>query len=85
MDSYDSVVAFGKRVQELERLDIVLLNAGVKKHWERNAATGHEITSQVNHLSTALLSLLLLPPLKATAAKYGKPSRLTIISLEMHI
>ena len=86
MDSYDSVVAFGKRAQELERLDIVLLNAGVKKqNWERNAVTGHEVTVQVNHLGTALLSVLLLPKLKATAAKYGKPSRITITSSEVHM
>ena len=86
MDSFDSVVAFGKRAQELDRLDIVLLNAGVKKQsWEQNKLTGHETTIQVNHYSMALLSLLLLPPLKATAARYGKPSRMTITSLEVHM
>lgn len=86
MDSFDSVVAFGKRAQELERLDIVLLNAGVKKHmWEQNPLTGHEATIQVNHYSTALLSLLLLPPLRATAARHGKPSRITITSSEVHM
>ena len=86
MDSYDSVMAFGKRAQGLDRLDIVLLNAGVKKQeWEQNKVTGHETTIQVNYLSTALLSLLLLPPLKATAAKFGKPSRVTITSSEVHM
>lgn len=86
MESYDSVLAFGKRAQGLDRIDVVLLNAGVKKqNWERNGITGHEVTVQVNHLSTALLSLLLLPPLKATAAKYGKPSKITITSSEVHM
>ena len=86
MDSFESVVAFGKRAQGLDRLDIVLLNAGVKKQeWEKNKRTGHETTVQVNHYSTALLSLLLLPPLKATAARYGKPSRITITSSEVHM
>lgn len=86
MDSFDSVVAFGKRAQDLDRLDIVLLNAGVKKQmWEQNTLTGHEATIQVNHYSTALLSLLLLPPLRATAARYGKPSRITITSSEVHM
>lgn len=86
MDSIDSVIAFGKRAQELHRLDVVLLNAGVKKQeWEQNKSTGHETTVQVNHYSTALLSLLLLPPLKATAARYGKPSRITITSSEVHM
>lgn len=86
MDSFDSVTTFGKRAQELDRLDIVLLNAGVKKQeWERSSTTGHETTIQVNHLSTALLSLLLLPPLKATAARVGTPSRMTITSSEVHM
>lgn len=86
MDSFDSVVAFGKRAQELDRLDIVLLNAGVKKQmWEQNKLTGHEATIQVNHYSTALLSLLLLPPLRATAARHSKPSRITITSSEVHM
>ncbi len=86
MDSFDSVMAFGKRAQELDRLDIVLLNAGVKKQeWETNKITGHETTVQVNHLSTALLSLLLLPPMKATAAKLNKPSRMTLTSSEVHM
>ena len=86
MDSFDSVVAFGKRAKNLDRLDIALLNAGVKKQeWEQNKHTGHETTVQVNHYSTALLSLLLLPPLKATATRYGKPARLTITSSEVHM
>jgi len=86
MDSFDSVIAFGKRPQGLDRLDIVLLNAGVKKQeWELNKVTGHETTIQVNHFSTALLSLLLLPPLKATAIKYVKPSDMTITSSEVHM
>ena len=86
MDSFDSVVAFGKRAQGLDRLDIVLLNAGVKKQfWERSKLTGHEAIIQVNHYSTALLSLLVLPPLRATAARHGKPSRITITSSEVHM
>ncbi|KAL8751747.1 MAG: hypothetical protein Q9199_006211 [Rusavskia elegans] len=86
MDSFDSVIAFGKRAQQLDRLDLVLLNAGVKKQtWEQNNATGHETTIQVNHLATALLSLLLLPPLRQTASQYGKPSRMTLTASEVHM
>ncbi|KAL8770109.1 MAG: hypothetical protein Q9209_004147 [Squamulea sp. 1 TL-2023] len=86
MDSFDSVLAFGRRAQQLNRLDIVLLNAGVKKQvYEANQVTGHETTIQVNHLATALLSLLLLPILRHTAADLGKPSRLTFTSSEVHM
>ena len=42
------------------------------------------LPQQVNHLGTALLSLVLLSPLKNTAAKTGSPSRLTIVSSEVH-
>ncbi|KAL8980980.1 MAG: hypothetical protein Q9205_004094 [Flavoplaca limonia] len=86
MESFDSVIAFGQRAQQLDRLDLVLLNAGVKKQaCEQNNATGHETTIQVNHLATAMLSLLLLPPLRQTAAKYGKPSRMTLTASEVHM
>ena len=86
MDSFESITTFGKRAQDLDRLDIVLLNAGVKKQqYSQNPSTGHETTIQVNHLATALLSLLLLPPLRATARKYGKPSRMTITASEVHM
>ncbi|KAL8778494.1 MAG: hypothetical protein Q9213_007385 [Squamulea squamosa] len=86
MESFDSVIAFGQRAQQLDRLDLVLLNAGVKKQaCEQNNATGHETTIQVNHLATALLSLLLLLPLRQTALKYGKPSRMTLTASEVHM
>ena len=86
MESFDSIEAFGKRAQGLDRLDVAILNAGVKKlEYSRNKPAGHETTIQVNHLATALLSLLLLPPLRASAAKNGRPSRMTITSSEVHM
>ena len=39
---------------------------------------------QVNHLATALLSLLLLPNLIHTGQATGTTSRLTIVSSDMH-
>ena len=39
---------------------------------------------QVNHLATALLSLLLLPNLIRTGQANGTTSRLTIVSSDMH-
>lgn len=64
MDSFDSVLAFGRRAQTLERL------AGLSKiEFTTSVDTGHETTVPVNHLATALLSSLLLPSLRATAAK----------------
>ncbi|UKZ78449.1 hypothetical protein TrVFT333_006189 [Trichoderma virens FT-333] len=66
MESYDSVCAFASRCESLDRIDIVILNAGlIKTPYTVVRATGNEITLQVNYLSTALLTILLLPILKA--------------------
>ncbi|PTB63069.1 NAD(P)-binding protein [Trichoderma citrinoviride] len=66
MESYDSVRAFAARCESLSRIDIVILNAGLTMApYTVVSATGHEITLQVNYLSTALLTILLLPILKA--------------------
>ena len=85
-NSYHSIVNFAQRTQTLDRLDSVLLNAGMHSfEYTKSPETGHEITVQVNHLATALLSLMLLPKLKSTASKTQKPSRLTITTSEVHM
>jgi NAD(P)-dependent dehydrogenase (short-subunit alcohol dehydrogenase family) len=83
-ESYDSIIAFGKRVQALDRLDYALLNAGLKKYEYSTSETGHETQVQVNHLGTSLVSLQVLPMLQKTAKATGKPSKLTIVSSEGH-
>lgn len=76
MLSYESICAFVRKCSdELPRLDIALLNAGMQNmSFKKAESTGHEETFQVNYLSTALLSLLLLPVLKAKAANIHPPS-----------
>ncbi|KGQ08451.1 hypothetical protein BBAD15_g6219 [Beauveria bassiana D1-5] len=67
--SYDSIVAFAKRVESLERVDYIL-NAGMCATTFRiNESTGHEETIQVNYLSSALLAALLLPVAKGQACR----------------
>ncbi|KAI0450838.1 NAD(P)-binding protein [Xylaria acuta] len=85
-ESYPSILAFASRASALERLDLVLLNAGLKLT-ERHIVpeTGHEAHVQVNHLGTALLSLLLLAPLRNTTRTVRReaalgPARLSITS-----
>ena len=59
--SYESVVAFAKRAEDLPRLDIAILNAGVNRGvFSTSPETGHEDDLQTNYLSTVLLTLLLL-------------------------
>lgn len=78
-ESWDSMATFAERARtELDRVDIVLLNAGLKRLEYTRSPTGHEAHVQTNHLGTALLSLLLAEPLRRTARQTRKPSRLTI-------
>lgn len=84
MLSYESILAFAKRCETLPRLDFAILNAGLANFkMEINPFTGYEETLQVNHISTALLAILLLPVLRAGRGSGSKePGRLTIVSSE---
>lgn len=80
MSSYESIQAFAKRAETLPRLDIAILNAGLAgAKFETAPSTGHEMTFQVNYLSTMLLAILLLPTLKQKSPA-GEPGRLTIVT-----
>ncbi|SPO01920.1 uncharacterized protein DNG_04593 [Cephalotrichum gorgonifer] len=83
-ESFVSIDEFGRRASELDRLDIVILNAGVKNLDYVETKTGHESHLQVNHLGTALVSVHMLSPLSRTAKLLGSPTRLTIVSSENH-
>lgn len=86
MASYESIQAFAKRVEaDAARVDIVILNAGVIGHsYSKVESTGHEETMQVNYLSTVLLTILLLPILKAERGT-GEPSHLSIINAALSL
>ena len=78
--SYDSILAFTQRCTSLERIDFVVLNAGsARLDFRLNDSTGHEETFQVNYLSTALLTLSLLPVLKDKHPKHS-PAHLSLVS-----
>ncbi|EGR47105.1 uncharacterized protein TRIREDRAFT_109357 [Trichoderma reesei QM6a] len=81
MESYDSVRAFANRCESLERIDVVILNAGLTMApYTVARATGNELMLQVNYLSTALLTILLLPVLKAKKiAGSSQPPVLSIV------
>ncbi|ATY59841.1 Short-chain dehydrogenase reductase SDR [Cordyceps militaris] len=83
-DSFQSITDFGKRIAAVDRLDIAILNAGVKFVDRVMSKTGHEAHIQVNHLGTALVSTYVLQPLDRTSKSVGKPARLTIVSSENH-
>ncbi|KAF2024507.1 putative short-chain dehydrogenase/reductase family protein, partial [Setomelanomma holmii] len=82
MLSYASIQAFAQRCNTLPKLDIAILNAGIggSSTSKINESTGHEETIQVNYLSTAFLSILLLPILAPSLKDpFAAPGRLTIV------
>jgi len=84
LSSYDSVKAFAKRVNsELDRVDVLLCNAGVATS-EFRKAEDNEMTITVNVVSSFLLSLMLVPKMKVTASRYNTTPRLSIVSSEVH-
>lgn len=82
MSSYESIQAFAHRVEtRLSRIDIVLLNAGSARFdYHKAETTDHEEILQVNYLSTMLLTILLLPTIKAKRSQSGQPAHLAISS-----
>ncbi|KAI5917432.1 NAD(P)-binding protein [Camillea tinctor] len=78
--SYSSVCSFAERAKTLEHLDIAVLNAGIMASQARlNTNTGHEDSIQVNYLSMAVLTILLLPVMKSKQ-RSEEPGRITITS-----
>ncbi|KAG8162060.1 hypothetical protein KVR01_007825 [Diaporthe batatas] len=69
LDSFDSVRSFCRRASTLERLDVVILNAGLLSHLY-HTAEGYEWLTTVNVISTWLMALLLLPVMRTTRTKY---------------
>ncbi|KAF2681985.1 short chain dehydrogenase [Lentithecium fluviatile CBS 122367] len=84
MSSYESCIDFVEKIEkEVERLDVVVLNAGVARgEWEMMA--DDESTITVNVVSTFLLALSLLPKMKKTANRFNTRPTLTIVASEVH-
>jgi retinol dehydrogenase-12 len=83
LSSSASVKAFAKRAEDLERLDIMVENAGLSAAgWE--FMEGNEATLQVNVINTFLLALLMLPMLRKTAEKFGTTPHLEVVTSEAH-
>lgn len=85
--SHASVRAFAARaVAELDRLDVVVCNAGMYVYKSGFAlAEGDEATITVNVVSTLLLGLLLLPKLRETSVRHDKECVLTFTGSFVHL
>lgn len=83
LSRYESVKAFAKRVDTLDRVDVVVENAGVATE-VYTRAEDNESTITINVVSTFLLALLVLPALKRSASRHGITPTLTIVSSDVH-
>jgi NAD(P)-dependent dehydrogenase (short-subunit alcohol dehydrogenase family) len=83
LGSYESVKEFAKRAQGLDRVDILLENAGISTN-KFTVVEGNESTVTVNVVSTFLLALLMLPKLQETGRKHNTIPNLAIVSSEVH-
>ncbi|RUS30119.1 hypothetical protein BC938DRAFT_479832 [Jimgerdemannia flammicorona] len=83
--SFASVRAFAKRFDESGlQLHVLLNNAAVASPPDFRTDDGFETTLQVNHLSTMLLTLLLLPAIRRTTASLTWAPRIILLTSEVH-
>lgn len=81
--SNDSVKAFCAKAAGLERLDVVVENAGLATP-KLETLEGMESTIKVNVVGTFLMAFLLLETLKKNGEKYGIVPRLVIVASDAH-
>ncbi|KAF5631442.1 enoyl hydratase isomerase [Fusarium sp. NRRL 52700] len=68
--SHDSIREFADRVNKLDRVDVLINNAGLLV-FKRELIEGHESMLSINVISTALLTLLVLPALRQTSTRFN--------------
>ncbi|KAG9498355.1 hypothetical protein J7337_009160 [Fusarium musae] len=79
----ESIQTFANRVDTLDRLDVIMANAGIMtKTFTR--VEGNESQITVNVINTMLLSLMVLPAPRASAIKYKKPGVLSFTGSFVH-
>lgn len=70
LSSYESVREFAQKAKTLQRIDILIENAGIATSKYVNVG-GNESTVTVNVVSTFLLALLMLPKLQETGRNHN--------------
>jgi retinol dehydrogenase 12 len=83
LNSYESVMKFCAQAGNLDRLDIVVENAGISMPTYQ-LVDGVEANIRVNVISTFLMAFMLLPVLRENAAKHGITPHLVIVSSDAH-
>lgn len=83
LSNFNSVKQFATKVNSLDRLDVLLENAGIQTtKWE--IQEDDESTITVNVVSTFLMALMILPKLQESAKKFNITPRLCIVASEVH-
>jgi NAD(P)-dependent dehydrogenase (short-subunit alcohol dehydrogenase family) len=77
--SFAEVRGLGAALNSEPRIDVLVNNVGVALSRQRQSRDGNDMMLQVNHLSSFLLTSLLLDKLKANA-----PARIVNVSSRMH-
>jgi retinol dehydrogenase-12 len=83
LDSHDSIKEFAARANRLERLDVLICNAGAQTS-EFKAVNGTEVAISVNVISTFLLAFLMIPKMQETSKKYGVAPTLTFTTSALY-
>jgi retinol dehydrogenase-12 len=81
--SFNSVKAFCKRAKSLERIDILIANAGIATP-KLELVEGFESTITVNVISTFLMLTLLVPKMKETREGFGTEARIVVVTSDAH-
>ncbi|KAI0142832.1 NAD(P)-binding protein [Xylariaceae sp. FL1272] len=85
LTSFSSVRACAAELLSREdRLDVLILNAGVIRVPPLLTSQGYELHFGLNYLGHALLTRLLIPTLQHTAQSGGKDVRIVVVSSEGH-
>ncbi|KAJ8133532.1 hypothetical protein O1611_g88 [Lasiodiplodia mahajangana] len=83
MSDYESIKAFATKCKSLDRLDVLVANAGVLKNTYEESE-GTEISIKVNVIGTFLLAISLFPILRESGEQTGNIPRVVITSSIMH-
>ncbi|RDI85896.1 hypothetical protein Vi05172_g4148 [Venturia inaequalis] len=81
--SFDSVKEFCKRIEDIDRVDIFIANAGIATP-KFGFVEGFESTITVNVISTFLLVILLIPKMKESSQKFDAKSRVVVVTSDAH-
>lgn len=79
LTSLDSVEAFSKRLNTLDRVDALIENAGIALD-KFSLAGGVETTLKVNVISTVLLAVRAFPKLQESAKRFGITPHIVVVS-----